>query len=42
MASMAWFEETHPERYAAINERKNKILKQTFEEVWEELNGKER
>lgn len=39
MGTMAWFEETYPERYAAINARKNLILKQTYEEVMEELYG---
>ena len=39
METITWFEEKYPERYAAINERKNKILKQTYEEVLEELDG---
>jgi hypothetical protein len=39
---MEWFEEKYPDRYQAIKERENKILKQTFDEVWEELNGKKR
>ena len=39
LTTMKWFEENYPERYQAINERKNKILKQTFDEVWEELNA---
>jgi 5-methylcytosine-specific restriction endonuclease McrA len=37
LETITWFEETYPERYQAINERKNKILKQTFEEVLKEL-----
>ena len=40
--TMEWFEEKYPDRYQAIKERENKILKQTFDEVWEELNGKKR
>ena len=39
LTTMKWFEETYPERYRAINERKNKILKQSYEEVMEELDG---
>ena len=39
LETISWFKENYPERYQAINERKNKILKQTYEEVLEELNG---
>jgi 5-methylcytosine-specific restriction endonuclease McrA len=37
LTTMKWFEEKYPERYQAINERKNKILKQSYEEVLDEL-----
>jgi hypothetical protein len=37
---MEWFQEKYPERYEEIRQLENRILKQTFDEVWEELNGK--
>jgi 5-methylcytosine-specific restriction endonuclease McrA len=37
LTTMKWFEETYPDRYEAINERRNEILKQTYEEVLDEL-----
>ena len=35
--TMKWFEEKYPDRYQAIMDRKNKILKQSYGEVRDEL-----
>jgi 5-methylcytosine-specific restriction endonuclease McrA len=37
LETTAWFVANYPERYANIMERKNKILKQTYEAVYEAL-----
>ena len=37
--TMEWFRETYPERYEHIMARRNLILKQTFSDVLEELDG---
>jgi 5-methylcytosine-specific restriction endonuclease McrA len=39
LVSATWFMGKYPERYSKILERKNKILKQTYEDVMGELNG---
>ena len=37
MTTTAWFVAHYPDRYARVMERKNKILKQSYEEVCSEI-----